>query len=67
MSADPVTLARGTRRATLGVEDARRLGGALHELFPSLGPRMLRERSAEEMETDFFRLLQRLHELVVRF
>ncbi|KAI0713945.1 hypothetical protein C8Q76DRAFT_784717 [Earliella scabrosa] len=59
-----ITLARGARRACLGVADARRLGGALHELFPSLGPRMLRERSAEEMDTDFFRLLQRLHELV---
>ncbi|KAI0713942.1 hypothetical protein C8Q76DRAFT_472427 [Earliella scabrosa] len=57
-----ITLARGERRATLVVEDAIRLGGALHELFPRLGPRMLRERSAEEMGTDFFRLLQRLHE-----
>ena len=47
------------------MKDARRLGGALHELFPRLGPRMLRERVAKEMDTDFVRLLQRLHELVV--
>ncbi|KAI0735937.1 hypothetical protein C8Q76DRAFT_829910 [Earliella scabrosa] len=61
-----ITLARGASRAHLGVKDARRLGGALHELFPRLGPRMLRERLAEEMDTDFVRLLQRLHELVAR-